>query len=134
MIATINKQTLITMLHTNTEAICNKYINDKTLGYKPNYNDVVRFLVTNTTITNEDNTEAMFEEEEVLEFFSDFALVLYNTDIHRGALPFIFARTITLRNGQIVDYIKLRNGYTAYLYTRPYTVCKKRKPRATRVV
>ena len=122
------------MLHTNTEVICNKYINDKDLGYKPTYKDLVRFLIANTRITNEDNIEAMFEDEEKLEFFSDFAIVLYNTDIHRGALPFIFARTMTLRNGQIVDYIKLRNGYTAYLYTRPYSVCKKRKPRATRVV
>ena len=121
-------------LNTNTEVICNKYINDKTLGYKPTYKDLVRFLIANTTITNEDNVEAMFEDEEVLEFFSDFALVMYNPDIHRGALPFIFARTLTLRNGQIVDFIKLKNGYTAYLYTRPYSVCKKRKPRATRVV
>ena len=122
------------ILNTNTESVCNRYINDKTLGYKPTYSDVVRFLATNTRITNEDNTEAMFEDEEILDFFSDFALVLYNTDIHRGALPFVFAKTLTLRNGQIVDYIKLRNGYTAYLYTRPYSICKKRKPRVKRVV
>ena len=121
-------------LRTNTEAICKKYINDKNLGYKPTYNDVVKFLITNTQITNEDNVGAMFDDEQLLEFFSDFALVIYNQDINRYALPFRFSRKMTRVDGTIVDYIKLHDGYTAYMYTRPYSVCKKRKPRVTKVV